>query len=406
MSDTKKSPFNEAVGKLISIQRERHQQDLSTIASAFSVSPAYLRQIESGARALPAYAAVGLVRLLGIEWNTASAIVAVADYLDTREGNGYDFGKMATRIEQLREVCPNAQYQKLFDLIAAAVRMKEANDDTHYPAELVKLREAINELHREKPSGESASGDVSRGVEGKKLSDYGMTPVFEDIVDMLADRLGRFPPHVNKTGIEAWERKNRHRICGLYGYMSEQRGLIKSIAEFDWAFVGNGHAPEIRILVGNTDEAGGRKLEQEFRKGLISKNRRPKSTTVAKRKDKDIKDRVHVLSADSVREKCSELLMFDFVTRTMPAVSASSMAKLKEVKRIRAFDNAWIYEVQSDSLLEDSKYKSLIGFLDTYDTAAESAYAVAIDRKHILSWLEVIKGTWSAPHGAADDKPE
>ena len=116
-----KSPLNEVVGSAIERLRKQKGTSSAAAAQALGVSKLYLRAIELGTRALPANAVMGLTSL-GIEFQVASELLALVQYLDHRiKGDpAYNLSAIEERIVAARPYA--ARFEEVFTWFADVLR--------------------------------------------------------------------------------------------------------------------------------------------------------------------------------------------------------------------------------------------------------------------------------------------
>lgn len=417
-----KSPLNEAIGKLISRLRGQRRISIETLAQSFNgLSEGYVRQIESGNRALPAYSVFGLVLHLEMKWSAATGIVALASYLDVRGKDGYNFQEMLTRVQHMQKVTPQHAYndvlyilQSLIDMCISGIRKND------YRSKISVLVEALIDLNaQDMYSSEPSSSGLPFGVESKTLASYGISPFFEDIVDSFASRLAIVPPHMNQKGISEWEHRNRERISLLLGYVSCADHLANSLPDFDWDFLGNSHCPHVRVIVGKATVDQTIDLESELRNTIIKRIRLTKSLKISE--EEIIVERIRVISStEYITSTINKFLVYDFRTqsflqetfhndeffdselrgeqqRSSQEDSQPVSNSIESSERyLKYFENVWIYKVKSESYFKKSEATSLIGYLSDYDYISKSGYAVGIDRPHMQEIINVLEYAFQA----------
>jgi hypothetical protein len=384
-----KSPFNEAVGKLIASLRSKRNESVQSTAQAFNLSDVYLRAIEAGHRPIPAYSVVGLVRHLRMAWPAASALVAMASFLDAREGKGYAAPGLRSRLESLRHAHP--AYSELLDNVEELIRWRGSRSDKLSPSDdalwgdrVTRLQELLQEtLEALEPRDTFERGHVGD-----------LNPVVEDFLDRLGEQLALVSHHINQDELLEWENRNSHRIVGLYGYLSDGSILEQSLGTFEWAFVRNSHSPAVRILV-QDDTAAASAFGEALRHGLIRKTRTLPS--IRKKLSTDLARRIRVESASSKLPRCRQGLWFDLVNSSRP-----TRPQTAESEQFKEFRNSWIYELEP---VPGRQVPRRVGFLDNYDRKIGPGYAVAMDSKHVEYWMDVFAGTPASPRRRIEPNP-
>lgn len=374
-----KSPVNAAVGELMKVLRSRNRQEVHAIAEAFGgLSQTYVRAIEAGQRALPAYAVVGLVERLGMTWASASALVGLAGFMDlARKEKEYLPEKVLALASRLRESQP--QFREFLDgvteMVTSNVRPVPAerkSDTGARSSEWTERAQAVSaQLERciNKCDGSSQRGGLRSPVT--------LNPVFEDLVEGLVDQLAMFPPHVNTAAIQRWENKNSDRILSLRACVSGAETLIGSSSGFDWKFVRKSPS-SIQILVRGTSPEELREIEKKFLAALVRPGRGKSERHEFVKSD--LSRRVTVRPPEELEPDCSRALVFDFTTRSRAVAGAPTS------DAIRAFSNAWLYELQPEAEARQGSPR-WIGFL--MDTDPLRGYAVAMNNEHVREWLDI-----------------
>lgn len=386
-----KSPLNEAIGKYMYELRRTKELKVDSFATEFGLTNAYIRQIESGSRALPPYCVVGLVNLLGFSWRGACELVSVVSYLDTRKGESYDFPAMSRKLQKLKATDVSNAIMKLLNYLKPIVDGLISPQPYSYDEkDLLHLRDALDEV-RMMNYQEDGNTPISLGIENKKLSSYKLSPFIEDIVDTLSERLSAFPPLINAQGIEVWERANQDRICGLVSFISDHETLMSSIESFDWAFMWNRHSPKLKILIGNVDSQETEIIEKKFRDEFLKKS--PPSSKEKARVYEDICNRVHLFSALEHQEAWLKYLRFSYLTNSMPGNAPSE--KVPDGENVKSFQNAWVYEILTNSITTGKDFRSYAGYLSTYEKTSNAGYAVSMNREHIDHWINLAESVFS-----------
>ncbi len=374
-----KSPLNEAVGKLVSSLRDQRRLSPSSIAEDFHISQAYLRSIEAGSRALPAYTAIALVNSLGMSWIAASSLVSLVSFLDTRKEDRYDIKELHTRVQSLRAKLP--QFNALFISLLEAISLKEEGDDKAYASKLEVLV-TILQKELDPPQQLSTSRDVRAPT--PRMNRHGLSPVFEDIIDAVADRLAMLTPQFNRSGAELWEKKHAHRIKVVYGYMPDIHSLSQAIKDFDWAFMRNAYAPSLTILVPKATK----KHQSEIIEGLIKKL----TSMPANQKEiaaQELAKRVSVLDCTPYQVEVDKCLTFDpFASSLISNHLKTEAISPREITN--KADTAWIYELEPEYVPPGVYIAAIkIGILSTLGTARQTGQAVSIPHEHIAMWIEI-----------------
>lgn len=372
-----KSPVNVAIGELVKTHRTRAALDTHTVADAFGLSPAYVRAIEAGHRALPAYAVVGLVEQFGMAWPAAAALVAIAGFLDlARDDNEYSPDKLLELARRLRERHPDYRVflDDLEEIVVSTVRpaAKGVGPSEHTASEWAARTLALSSL-LENCVNQHTSANQRRGVH----SPESLSPVFEDLVERLADQLAMFPPHVNADSIKKFERTHSGRIKSLLGYVSSPESLTASSAD-DWQVIRGALSPTVHVLVCGESQLDIEDVEHRFR-GILSK-----AGPANARLQSDLQDRIRVQSVGGLKADCHRALLFDFTRR------ARATAGSPPSDALRRFPNAWLYELQPES--QDSHLPRWVGFLMDKDPVR--GYAVAMNGDHVQEWLEIFRRAW------------
>ena len=355
----------------------RARADVGTqpVADSFHVTAAYVRAIEAGLRALPSYTVVGLYEQFGMPWPAASALVAIAGFLDqARQENAYRSDKLIELSRRLRAARPSPAYREFLDCLddILAVQARPADDggvETHeWTQRVQKLRELLDKCLFE----DSGAEDRHR----VRLPDV-LNPLFDDLIERLGDELSLFPPHVNASAIQEFERRHESRILGLFGYVSDERTLRES-STADWQVLWSQSSPRLRILLPSASAADVKRIEASFKKKLaaVGGGHNPRSISVSQH--------VELQLAKDRQAGCDRALRFDFTTRSQ----ATANAPLSE--SVRRFPNAWLYEMHP--VHRDSHSTRWVGFL--MDADKVKGYAVAIDHNHVSEWLDIFRAFW------------
>lgn len=372
-----KSPVNVAVGELVKKHRARAGVDVHMVADSFGLSPAYVRAIEAGQRALPAYVAVGLVEQFGMTWPAASALVAVAGFLDlARDDNEYVADKLLELARRLRD--RHSEYREFLDdleeIVVSTIRPgpKGTASSEEPPSEWTVRTLALSHL-LERCINKQSDVPQRRGIR----SPASLSPVFEDIVEHLVDQLAMFPPHVNAVSIQRFEQMHSARIRSLLGFVSDSETLTASSVD-DWQVVRGPLTPTVRVLVSKATTVDVELVAHRFRDALA------KAVAPKAKLHLALADRVRVQSAGELQDDCTRALLFDFTTRSRAATgSPPSDAQ-------RRFPNAWLYELQPQS--QDSHVARWVGFLMDKDPVR--GYAVAMNGDHVEEWLGIFRRAW------------
>jgi hypothetical protein len=389
--DQRKSPLNEAVGQLLLKLRHEHSLNDARMAGILEVSKSYLRALYIGARYLPIYTAVGLVEQFNANSAAATGLLLLTNYLDARgkeDSERYDLSEIEARADRLKAIIP--QYTKLLEwLIDTIIAHREGKEPPQALGHAVGLIE--DQLFKE---AEKASTAVRLNETQSRLHGYNISPVFEDLLDSVATNLALLPPNMTVQSFNLWEARNGSRIVRLRSYVDDLNRLNKEMSKFDWSSLINKNKPRLEMLVQAQEGPAIRAEEAAFRKQLLRQLRDPRIPS-----DQNLVDQVFIAPSGSFAGRCALGLLHDVANHCRPPAAEPKSTRDARIKtgRYLRFNNAWLYELQSDSPDPRDKRTHWVGFLGTYlplDPA--SSYVVVMDRNDIAYWMKLLDDAWSA----------
>jgi transcriptional regulator with XRE-family HTH domain len=378
-SGTVKSPVNLAIGVLLKSLREQHGWKIEQAARSLGVSPAYLNTIESGVNALPAKAVAGL-DALGVDFLAASALLTLISYLDCRVPNSrfYDFEEIQLRAEKLLAAENTAPFHPFLEWVAAVIRRsgteKIGADVFSESVEILKV--ALSEVASLKPS---APPSQSFARINRPLS-----PIFEDVLEILESRLALFTPHIDRQNFKLFEERHASRILEIRAYVDDAGRFIDDAPNFDWsAILLNAHSPKLTIFIPSVASQGEDELAGRFVNGL----------PFTKVQTEIVRPRIAFVKVSSgAQNDINRALVHDFARGRV--VSDKIWKQFGEEilveKKYTLFNNSWLYEMQSSVKLDA---KLLIGTLGAYNDSDGSAFGVMMDRYTSELWWRLTEIT-------------
>jgi len=397
------SPLNRAVGQAIRRLREKQALSIENCAKQLDVSEPYLRAIEAGSAALPAYSVHGLVWGFGASFASAAGLLALITALDKRQpGRSSDMTQIKGMVAKIvaaerdrgRKGDPQLAnpFLKLLsntgeaaDVYAATA--SDPNAQIQYKTLIEDIERIVDDLLK------AGKRDLLPPITKKSelrlkpiLGSYEISPVFEDLVDAFAARLSLFPPYITSASFEKWERKNSPRIANVSAYLTDPEAFLKIAAEYDWAFLWNQNKPRVTLLTSSKYANTAKRIEDALRKAI--RGIQPRSI-----KNKgELRIYLRPVSGPQLNDKCNHGLLFDFISHNMPSPKETSAKRKVALARLqyRAFANVWLFELRPDVFDPDDERLHRIGFLDTFESDdVESAFAVVMSREHIDYWTKL-----------------
>jgi transcriptional regulator with XRE-family HTH domain len=367
-------PINVAAGALVRDLRSRRRVSIAEAAEAFGVSAAYLRAIESGSQAIPAYAVFGLTRQLGMRWDEAAGLVATIAYLN-RDG-AEDHRKVWERANQLATETGLKGHSGL----AKALNTIPGSAEDHQQVGegvLVQLQATLTD------GGLSSSRPIE-DAEGARALPRGLNPVFRDILLGFIESATTLQPAITEKFVRDWESKNRNRITHLLGYVHDEETLFEGLETFDWPFLESPLRPDIRIVVR-------RGLKRYTPEQMIQRLAKKSRAFETDRGIARLRAQIQFVDAPpDLEEMALAHLTFDYATREM-APDESDAAKVSYLKagRYRVFQNVWLYKLLPQSGRRGEDSEQTVSYMDMYDLDTRASYGVSLSDNHGSAWIRM-----------------
>lgn len=398
------SPLNKAIGLAVRDLRETRNVSVEECARRLRVSPTYLRSIEAGGAALPVYSIHGLVWEFGANFTLTTGLLSLVDFLDVREkssasrsSNLQEIKERTAQVllaEEMKVSKGKPQLQEVFVRLLKKTNeaidtylasQKDASESTSYERSMDGLKDIVDMLLSGPGIDPSNSASKRTDQEQRGFAPHDLSPVFEDVLDSLAARLALFPPHMSSSSFAKWEEKNSERIAGVFAYLSYPKDFIKIASRYGWGFLWNQHKPKVKIFIAPQMHKSAPALEKELR--TVIRRIQPRSS-------KDISTQVTIDAIPARQEKlCADGLIFDFVSRSMPAPNEEPLVRKAAIdsQRYKPFFNVWLYVLHADTFDSDDTRLHRVGFLDTYQQDLANTYAVVLNGVHTTYWQQLFE---------------
>ncbi len=372
-----KSPVNIAVGALLKRLRESSGRGLDQTAPILDVSPAYLNAIEAGTNALPARSVAGL-DLLGLRFVPASALLTMVSYLDCRLRNSriYDLSEIQVRAEGLLSASDISEFHPFLEWLVASIQAGDA-----LSASIARgtdsLAMGLERLSLLKP----AEGNTDRAA--PPVKDMSLSPMIEDMLDMVSSGLALVTPHISRFKFKAWEELNAGRMYEVRAYVDDAERFLDDAPDFDWhAILLNTHRPKLTVVVPAATALSEQELAEGFYEQIPLYNRSQSQLEGVKRQIRFVR-----AGRGSSENAISRALVYDFSQgQLVQETSWTTLGKkLLGQKRYYQFNNAWLYELMPyDARI--ANVKNTIAILGAYNESELSTFGIFLNRSDCEAW--------------------